>query len=64
MHNRYNLVGLGLRFESNILENVVNQMNDIIVQFENHLHDSTFDRVAEIKMHSVKHMLIMIENRR
>ena len=30
----YNLLGLGLRFESHIPENVVDQMNDILVQHE------------------------------
>ena len=45
----YNLFGLSLRFESHILENVVDQMNDILVQHEDLLHDSSFGRVAEIK---------------
>ena len=30
-------------------ENVIDQMNDILVQHENLLHDSSFDRVAKIK---------------
>jgi hypothetical protein len=46
----YNLIGLCLRFESHIPENVVDQMNDILVQQENLLHNSSFDRVAEIKL--------------
>jgi hypothetical protein len=49
-YNRYNnLIGLSLRFESHIPENVVDQMNDILVQHEDLIHDSSFDRVTETK---------------
>jgi hypothetical protein len=48
MYNMHNLICLSFRFESHIPENVVDQMNDILVQYENLLHDSSFDRVAEI----------------
>ncbi len=43
-YNRHNLVGLGLRFESHIPENVVDQMNHILVQNENLLRDKAFGR--------------------
>ena len=46
----YNLFGLCLCFETHIPENVVDQMNDILVQHENLLHDSSFHRVAEINI--------------
>ena len=49
MHNMHNLICLSFRFESHIPENVIDQMNDILVQHENLLHDSSFDRVAKIK---------------
>jgi hypothetical protein len=45
----YNLVGLSFSFESHIPENVGDQMNDILVENENLIHDRSFDRVAEIK---------------
>ena len=43
----YNLVGLGLRFESHIPENVVDQMNDILVQHEHLPRDESYGRVSE-----------------
>ena len=35
VYNEYNLFGLRLRFESHIPEHVVDQMNNILVQYEN-----------------------------
>ena len=45
----YNLIGLSLRFESHIPENVVDQMNDFLVQHEDLLRYSSFGRVAARK---------------
>ena len=49
----HNLIGLGLRFEPHIPENVVDQMNDILVQHENLLRDNPFDRVSASKQCSL-----------
>ena len=43
----YNFIGLDLRFESHIPENVVNQMNDILVQHKHLLQDESMYIVAE-----------------
>jgi hypothetical protein len=55
-HNTYNEynednypVSLSRVFEWHSPENVVDQMNDVLVQHENLLCDSSFGRVAEIK---------------
>ena len=47
MYNMYNLLCLGLRFESHIPENIVDQMNCILVQNEILPHDESLWRVAE-----------------
>jgi hypothetical protein len=56
----HNLICLSLRFDCHIPENVIDQMNDVLVQHGNLLHNSSFDRAAEIKIAmgqgSVKHM--------
>ena len=43
--NEYYLFGLRLRFESHQPEHVVDQMNNILVQYENLFGDSSFDAV-------------------
>ena len=43
--NKYYLFGLRLRFESHEPEHVVDQMNNILVQYENLFGDSSFDNV-------------------
>jgi hypothetical protein len=44
--NEYYLFGLRLRFESHKPEHVVDQMNNILVQYENLFDDSSFDTVT------------------
>ncbi len=46
VYTEYNLFGLRLRFESHIPEHVVDQMNNILVQYENLFDDSSFDTVT------------------
>ena len=43
--NEYYLFGLRLRFESHQPEHVVDQMKNILVQYENLFGDSSFDAV-------------------
>jgi hypothetical protein len=43
----HNLLGLGLRFECHTPENVVDQMNENLVQYELLPHDESLFRVAE-----------------
>ena len=43
--NEYYLFGLRLRFESHQPEHVVDQMNNILVQYENLFGYSSFDTV-------------------
>ena len=43
--NEYYLFGLRLRFESHQPEHVVDQMNNILVQYENLFGDSSFGAV-------------------
>ena len=43
--NEYYLFGLRLRFESHQPEHVVDQMNNILLQYENLFGDSSFDAV-------------------
>ena len=43
VYNEYNLFSLRLRFESHISEHVVDQMNNILVQYL--FGDSSFDTV-------------------
>jgi hypothetical protein len=45
VYNEYYLFGLRLRFESHKPEHVVDQMNNILVQYENLFGDSSFDTV-------------------
>jgi hypothetical protein len=46
VYNEYNLFGLRLRFESHVPEHVVDQMNNILVRYENLFDDSSFDTVT------------------
>lgn len=46
MYNDYNLFGLSLRFESQMPEDVVDQMNNILVQYENLLGNCSFGIVT------------------
>jgi hypothetical protein len=46
----HHLICLSLRFESHIPENVIDQMNNVLVQHEHLLHDSSFEREAEINI--------------
>jgi hypothetical protein len=43
----HNLLGLGLRFECHTPENVVDQMNETLVQYELLPHYESLFRVAE-----------------
>ncbi len=45
VYNEFYLFGLRLCFESHQPEHVVDQMNDILVQYENLFGDSSFDTV-------------------
>ncbi len=45
VYNEFYLFGLRLRFESHEPEHVVDQMNNILVQYENLFRDSSFDTV-------------------
>ncbi len=45
VYNVYYLLGLRLRFESHEPEHVVDQMNNILFQYENLFGDSSFDAV-------------------
>ena len=45
VYNEYYLFGLRLRFESHQPEHFVDQMNNILVQYENLFCDSSFDAV-------------------
>jgi len=45
VYNQFHLFGLRLRFESHEPEHVVDQMNNILVQYENLFGDSSFDTV-------------------
>ncbi len=45
VYNEYYLFGLRLRFESHQLEHVVDQMNNILVQYENLFGERSFDAV-------------------
>ncbi len=44
--NEYYLFGLRLRFETHQPEHVVDQMNNILVQYENLFGDSSFGAVS------------------
>ena len=46
VYNEFYLFGLRLRFESHEPEHVVDQMNNILVQYENLFGDSSFDTVT------------------
>ena len=46
----HHLICLSLRFESHIPENVIDQMNNVLVQHEHLLYDSSFEREAEINI--------------
>ena len=45
VYNEFYLFGLRLRFESHEPEHVVDQTNNILVQYENLFGDSSFDTV-------------------
>ena len=45
VYNQFHLFGLRLLFESHEPEHVVDQMNNILVQYENLFGDSSFDTV-------------------
>ena len=53
----YNLFGLRLRFETQMPEDVVDQVNNILVQYENLLDDRSFDIVTETIMISMGYTL-------
>ena len=46
----HHLICLSLCFESHIPENVIDQMNNVLVQHEHLLYDSSFEREAEINI--------------